>query len=117
MCDNCNGTLLCSISNDKSLKIFDIVNFDMINMMRLDYIPMACCWIHSEKDPIQALCVYVASTNSLYLMLLLLFFTFKRSEKDSCILRIYDANGSSQPMHKLEKVHYQPVHLIKVKLR
>jgi peptidylprolyl isomerase domain and WD repeat-containing protein 1 len=57
MVDNCNGTLLCSISLDRSLKIFDIVNFDMINMLRLDYIPLVCCFIHSERDPISAVCV------------------------------------------------------------
>ena len=37
MSDNFNGTLLCTISLDKSLKIFDVINFDMINMIRLDY--------------------------------------------------------------------------------
>ena len=37
MSDNFNGTLLCTISLDKSLKIFDVINFVMINMIRLDY--------------------------------------------------------------------------------
>ena len=32
MCDNFNGTLLWTISLDKSLKIFDFINFDMINV-------------------------------------------------------------------------------------
>lgn len=39
---------------------------------------------------------------------------FLSSEKDSSILRIYDSRGSSQPIHKIEKLHYHPVHLIKV---
>ena len=33
---NFNGTHLCTISLDKSLKIFDV-----INMKRLDYVPQA----------------------------------------------------------------------------
>ncbi len=57
MDSNFNGTYLCTISNDKSLKIFDVVNFDMINMMKLDFSPLTCTFIHSERDPISALCV------------------------------------------------------------
>nr|CAD7416807.1 unnamed protein product [Timema cristinae] len=52
---NSNGSLLCSISSDKSLKVFDVVNFDMINMMRLDYVPHCAEWIHSPGDAISAL--------------------------------------------------------------
>ena len=55
MSDNFNGTLLCTISLDKSLKIFDVINFDMINMIRLDYVPQAVSFIHSDHDPIRAL--------------------------------------------------------------
>ena len=55
--DNFDGTLLCSISLDKSLKVFDVINFDMINMIRLDYVPLACSFIHSDRDPIAAICV------------------------------------------------------------
>ena len=32
---NHNGTLLCTVSNDKNAKVFDVVNFDMINMLKL----------------------------------------------------------------------------------
>ncbi len=32
---NHNGTLLCTISNDKHAKVFDVVNFDMINVIKL----------------------------------------------------------------------------------
>lgn len=44
---------------------------------------------------------------------LLLNLYLKRSEKDAPNLRIYDASGPSQPIHKIEKLHKQPVHLIK----
>ena len=32
---NHNGTLLATVSNDKMAKIFDVVNFDMINIIKL----------------------------------------------------------------------------------
>ncbi len=59
MSDNFNGTLLCTISVDKSLKVFDVVNFDMINMLKLNFLPVQCSFIHSDKDPIKAICVLV----------------------------------------------------------
>ncbi len=55
MSDNFNGTLLCTIFLDKSLKIFDVINFDMINMIRLEYVPQALSFIHSDHDPVRAL--------------------------------------------------------------
>lgn len=44
---NHNGTLMATVcAFDKSVKIFDVPNFDMINMFRLDYTPMTAAWIH-----------------------------------------------------------------------
>ena len=57
MVDNFNGTLLGTIALDKSLKIFDIINFDMINMIKLDFVPFACSFIHSDRDPISSICM------------------------------------------------------------
>ena len=30
---------------DKTVKIFDVLNFDMINFLKLDYLPQCCCWV------------------------------------------------------------------------
>lgn len=83
---NSSGKLLCTLSNDKSLKVFDVVNFgmfsvtcnpqwsfhfeaifcvintgfflaDMINMMKLSYVPGCCEWVHSPGDPVSVLAV------------------------------------------------------------
>ncbi|KAL3272238.1 hypothetical protein HHI36_022721 [Cryptolaemus montrouzieri] len=54
---NVEGTLFCSASSDKSLKIFDVVNFDMINMMRLEYVPSVIEWIHAPGDAVHTLAV------------------------------------------------------------
>jgi peptidylprolyl isomerase domain and WD repeat-containing protein 1 len=55
MSDNFNGTLLCTISLDKSLKIFDVIKFDMINMTRLDYVSQAVSFVYTDHDPVRAL--------------------------------------------------------------
>lgn len=56
---NINGTYLCTASSDKSIKFFDVVNFDMINMVKLDFEPKCAEWIHNPNDAIPTLAVYV----------------------------------------------------------
>jgi len=40
-----DGALLASTSEDKTIKVFDVVNFDMINIITIDYVPGTCCWV------------------------------------------------------------------------
>lgn len=88
---NIAGSLLCSASVDKSLKIFDVVNFDMINMMKLDYTPGTVEWIHGSGDAIHTLAVTDADSTKIY---------------------VYDGRGSSTPLNVLDKIHLKPVTLI-----
>ena len=41
-----DGTLLVTISHDQSMKIFDVVNFDMMQMMQLPFVPAAAEWVY-----------------------------------------------------------------------
>jgi peptidylprolyl isomerase domain and WD repeat-containing protein 1 len=43
-----NHELLATISDDTTLKVYDITNFDMINMIKLRYKPKSVCWIHQS---------------------------------------------------------------------
>lgn len=54
---NANGTYLCTASMDKTVKVFDVINFDMINMIKLDYIPHCAEWITSPGDAINGIAV------------------------------------------------------------
>lgn len=87
-----NGELACTISDDKSSKVFDVVNFDMINMLKLDYVPGCCGWIYNSGDAIPALAI---------------------SEKETARVHIYDGRGSNIQLHTLDKLHYKPVTIIK----
>lgn len=86
---NSNGTLMITISEDKHGKVFDVVNFDMINIFNFDYVPNYAAWIHEAGDAVQA--VAVSGTS------------------DSPSIRIYDGRGSSQPLKIIEKMHMKPV--------
>lgn len=87
-----NGELCCSVADDKSLKVFDIVNFDMINMMKLEYVPHCCGWVFAAGDAIAALAV---------------------AEHDGSKIFIYDGRGSSEPLKTVEKMHMVQVEIIR----
>lgn len=89
---NYNGSLLCTVSSDKSLKVFDVINFDMINMMRLNYSPLCAEWVHGLGDAICALAVGDAASNAVY---------------------VYDGRGTNEPLHVFQKLHTKPVAIIK----
>lgn len=81
---NASGTLLCSASADKCAKIFDVVNFDMINIIKLGFTPLCTEWIHSSGDAVHTLAV---------------------SDKDSNKIVIYDGQGNGDVLQVLEKLH------------
>lgn len=85
---NASGTLLCSASADKCAKIFDVVNFDMINIIKLGFTPLCTEWIHSSGDAVHTLAV---------------------SDKDSNKIVIYDGQGNGDVLKILEKLHSSPV--------
>ncbi|XP_067678099.1 peptidylprolyl isomerase domain and WD repeat-containing protein 1-like [Haliotis asinina] len=87
-----NGELCCTVSDDKTGKVFDVVNFDMINMIKLGYVPLCSGWVYKPGDAISALAV---------------------SEKESNTIHIYDGKGNGEPLHSLEKLHFKPVTIIR----
>ena len=88
------GTLLATISDDNSMKIFDIVNFDMINMFKLDFKPGCVEWCYStvsktDKDPFPVIAVSDAESNKIY---------------------TFEGTGSNlSPLTVLDRIHMAPV--------
>jgi len=46
-----DGAYLATVSVDRSLKMYDVQNFDMISMVKLDFLPSVCEWVHSKGAP------------------------------------------------------------------
>ncbi|KAK9907373.1 hypothetical protein WJX75_002432 [Coccomyxa subellipsoidea] len=83
-----DGSLLVSISDDKSIKVFDIPNIDMMAMLRLTYVPSCAEWIFRRGDSNTKLAV---------------------AELDGPSVHVYDVrSGSDEPMDSF-KVHRAPV--------
>ncbi|XVE79289.1 hypothetical protein DITRI_Ditri14bG0045900 [Diplodiscus trichospermus] len=73
-----DGLLCCTISNDRSVKVYDVVNYDMMFMLRLPYVPGAVEWVYKQEDVKAKLAI---------------------SDRNSSFVHIYDARaGSSEPI-------------------
>lgn len=87
-----DGLLCCTISNDRSVKIYDVVNYDMMLMIRLPFIPGAVEWVYKQGDVKARLAI---------------------SDRNSSFVHIYDARADSnepiiskevrQPLMQLSK--------------
>ncbi|KAI8917525.1 hypothetical protein DFJ77DRAFT_428966 [Powellomyces hirtus] len=87
-----DGTLLATCGADKGLKIFDVVNFDMINMIKLPYLPNAVCWMY-QKGQAQALLAC--------------------SDRETSAIHLYDGRGGVEPLKTIESIHSAPVHIMR----
>ncbi|GJN04253.1 hypothetical protein PR202_ga21784 [Eleusine coracana subsp. coracana] len=87
-----DGLLCCTIANDQSVKIYDVVNYDMMFMMRLPYVPGAIEWVYREGDVKPKLAV---------------------SDRKTPFVHIYDTHsGSNDPIISKE-IHGGPVKVMK----
>jgi len=70
------------------IKFFDVLSFDMSNMIALLYIPTAAAWLCGSSSSISSR-VAVA-------------------DKNSALIRVYHAEGSQEPIFDID-IHSYPV--------
>ncbi|KAG0311165.1 Peptidyl-prolyl cis-trans isomerase cyp15 [Linnemannia gamsii] len=83
-----DGLLLATIAMDKSLKVYDVINFDMINMVKLDFVPSTICWIHKRGEAQAKVAV---------------------SDADSSAIHVFDGRGDGKALFSITKLHNGPV--------
>ncbi|POM74487.1 Peptidylprolyl isomerase domain and WD repeat-containing protein 1, partial [Phytophthora palmivora] len=87
-----DGLRLCSTSADRSIKFYDVLAFDMVNMLSVAFTPAECCWI-SAKGAIDPKVVV--------------------ADQASSALRIYTAESSAnEPVHTINQLHAAPVTVV-----
>jgi peptidylprolyl isomerase domain and WD repeat-containing protein 1 len=87
-----DGRSFATAGSDSTVKIFDVVTFDLLAMLSLDYTPKAVCWLHGRGASFPQLAV---------------------SSEENSWIRIYDGRGENpEPLQTLKTVHKAPVSLM-----
>ncbi|KAJ3342741.1 hypothetical protein HDU93_001313 [Gonapodya sp. JEL0774] len=61
-----DGSLAATIGADGACKVFDIINFDMINMLKLSFLPRAVCWMFKKGEARALLAISDRSSSSIF---------------------------------------------------
>ncbi|BFZ63513.1 Peptidyl-prolyl cis-trans isomerase cyp15 [Saitoella coloradoensis] len=87
------GELFASCGANGSLKIFDVINFDMIGVLQLPYKARALAWVHARGQAQALLAV---------------------SDADSSAIHIYDprSDDPATPLHTISSLHKKSVNVI-----
>jgi len=60
-------TLLYSSSSDQTVKIFDVLEFNMITMVKLQFLPLTCLFVHSLYLALSTLAISDSHSSKIYL--------------------------------------------------
>lgn len=80
-------------TQENTVKIFDIANFDMINMFKFPFSPKLAAFVHLGSDLELALAISDANSPKIF---------------------IYDCKGENAPIKLIENLHTRPVALMEV---
>lgn len=87
-----DGRNFATAGADKSVKIFDVITFDLLAMLPLDYTPRCVCWVHRKGASLPLLAV---------------------SDDSKPLVHIYDGRGEKQEsIHTIKGLHRAPVSLM-----
>ncbi|KOS16852.1 Peptidyl-prolyl cis-trans isomerase cyp15 [Escovopsis weberi] len=97
-----DGRSFATAGADETVKIFDVITFDLLAVLALKYAPRCVCWVHRKGASFPLLAV---------------------SEAARPLVHIYDGRGEGAgegkggaegpvPLHTLKGLHKKPVHLM-----
>lgn len=87
-----DGRSFATAGADDTVKIFDVITFDLLSMISLGYTPKCVCWVHRKGANLPLLAV---------------------SEETKPLIHVYDGRGESEEaIHTIKGLHRSPVHLM-----
>lgn len=87
-----DGRSFATAGADKSLKIFDVITFDLLAMIPLEFVPKCVCWVHKKGASLPLLAV---------------------SEAEEPLIHVLDGRGErSEPLHTIKGLHRSVVTLM-----
>ena len=80
-----DGRSFATAGSDKTIKIFDVITFDLLTMLSVEFTPKCVCWVHQRSASLPLLAV---------------------SDEVNHSIRIYDGRGDNlEPIHTLNGLH------------
>ncbi|MCJ1276875.1 hypothetical protein MMC21_004682 [Puttea exsequens] len=87
-----DGRSFASAGLDKTIKIFDVITFDLLVILQLDFTPKAICWVHRRGSSSPLLAV---------------------SSDTNPVIQVYNGSGEAKsPVHTISSLHKSPVRAI-----
>ncbi|OAA82427.1 cyclophilin-type peptidyl-prolyl cis-trans isomerase [Akanthomyces lecanii RCEF 1005] len=87
-----DGRSFATAGADETIKIFDVITFDLLSMITLNYVPKSVCWVHKKGASFPLLAV---------------------SQEGKPVVHVYDGRGEQEePIHTIKGLHRNPVHLM-----
>lgn len=87
-----DGRSFATAGADKTIKIFDVITFDLLSILQLTNVPRSICWVHRRGASLPLLAVSI---------------------DDSPKIQIFDGRGESQEaLHTIDKLHRSSVRSI-----
>ena len=87
-----DGRSFATAGADETVKIFDVISFDLLSMLSLSFVAKSICWVHKKGASLPLLAV---------------------SESEKPLIHIYDGRGENEePIHTVKGLHRCPVHLL-----
>ncbi|KAL4890002.1 peptidyl-prolyl cis-trans isomerase [Aspergillus ambiguus] len=84
-----DGRSFATIGDDKTVKIFDVITFDLLSMLTLDFTPGCVCWVHRRGASLPLLAV---------------------TDQDTSMIQVFDGRGENPtPLHIVKTIHRRPV--------
>ncbi|KAK4898806.1 Peptidyl-prolyl cis-trans isomerase cyp15 [Elasticomyces elasticus] len=87
-----DGRSYATVGEDNTIKIFDVVTFDLLAIMQPEVMPKAICFVHGHGSSYPILAV---------------------SSEDDGSIAIWDGRGEDlKPFHTITSLHRKPVHIM-----
>jgi len=87
-----DGRSFATAGVDKTITLFDVMTFDLLAMLTMDFTPKCICWVHRRGDSLPLLAV---------------------SDEVNHNIRIYDGRGENkEPIHTINNLHRSVVSLM-----
>lgn len=84
-----DGRSFATAGADKTIKIFDVITFDLLAMLSLDFTPRCVCWVHPRGASLPLLAV---------------------TDEDSPMIQVFDGRGeNTTPLNTVKSIHRSPV--------